>query len=115
MDVMQQWRATVDVPSDVALFVDVPYGAADGEPLLLDVAMPEPGPVTPAPAIVWIHGGGWQAGDKHLDLDQSIGLPLIRQGFVRLSINYRLSDQARFPAQIHDAKAAIRWLRSHAA
>jgi len=62
------------------------------------------------PLVVWIHGGGWKAGDKR-------GCPartLVNRGFVVASINYRLSQHAVFPAQIHDCKAAIRWLRRHA-
>ena len=66
----------------------------------------------PAPLVVWIHGGAWRSGDKrpapHLDLLRSAG-------FAVASINYRLSGEATFPAQIHDGKAAIRWLRAHAA
>ena len=64
----------------------------------------------PWPLIIWIHGGGWRAGDK-------AGCPARRmtaQGYAVASINYRLSDEARFPAQIEDCKAAIRWLRSQA-
>ncbi|TWU36062.1 alpha/beta hydrolase fold domain-containing protein [Novipirellula artificiosorum] len=64
------------------------------------------------PVIVWIHGGGWQGGSK-------AGCPPLRAGYVTqgyavASIGYRLSDQANFPAQIEDCKAAIRWLRAHA-
>ncbi len=64
------------------------------------------------PVIIWIHGGGWQGGSKD-------GCPPLRagyaiEGYAVASIGYRLSDQARFPAQIEDCKAAIRWLRAHA-
>jgi acetyl esterase/lipase len=93
---------------------DVPYGEADGHPLLLDVLHPEPRPAEPAPVLVWIHGGGWEAGDKGDDFGTALLPVLVAAGFVAVSINYRLSDQARFPAQIHDAKAAIRWLRANA-
>lgn len=58
-----------------------------------------------------IHGGGWSAGGKNLDHAVSAA----RQGYVGASINYRLSGVAKFPAAVHDCKAAIRWLRSHAA
>jgi acetyl esterase/lipase len=63
--------------------------------------------------IIWIHGGGWAAGDK-------AGCPPLRQGYAQrgyaiASVNYRLSQHARFPAQLQDCKAAIRWLRSNAA
>jgi acetyl esterase/lipase len=70
---------------------DVQYGEADGVPLLLDILTPDPLPTTPLPAVVWIHGGGWEAGDKRLDLGESLGPLLVRNGFISLSINYRLS------------------------
>jgi acetyl esterase/lipase len=95
--------------------IDVRYGVGGGSPLLLDIVRPDPLPAEPMPAVVWIHGGGWRSGDKHVDTAQSIGLDFIRDGFACLSINYRLSDEALYPAQIHDAKAAIRWLRANAA
>jgi acetyl esterase/lipase len=59
---------------------------------------------------VWIHGGAWLGGSKN-------GTPAmgqLRRGYAVASINYRLSQEAIFPAQIHDCKAAIRWLRAHA-
>lgn len=64
----------------------------------------------PVPVIVWIHGGAWITGDK---LDTPAPL-LMRNGYAVASVNYRLADDAKFPAQIHDLKAAVRWLRSHA-
>jgi acetyl esterase/lipase len=64
----------------------------------------------PLPLIVYIHGGGWAAGDKA----QGPNDPLEKSGYACASLNYRLSDEATFPAQIYDCKAAIRWLRAHA-
>jgi len=64
----------------------------------------------PLPVIVWIHGGGWEAGSKE-------GCPAVAfagKGYAVASINYRFSQDAIFPAQIEDCKAAIRWLRAHA-
>ncbi len=68
----------------------------------------------PVPLIIWIHGGGWQNGDKTLN-PNGHQLRYARNGYAVASINYRLSGEAIFPAQIHDAKAAIRWLRANAA
>ncbi|MBF0528418.1 MAG: alpha/beta hydrolase, partial [Deltaproteobacteria bacterium] len=75
----------------------------------LDVYVPEnrPGPL---PLMVWIHGGGWKQGDK----ERCRILPWTEKGYVVASINYRLSQQEKFPAQIMDCKAAIRWLRAQA-
>ncbi|MGD9873080.1 MAG: alpha/beta hydrolase fold domain-containing protein [Kiritimatiellia bacterium] len=64
------------------------------------------------PAIVWIHGGGWGAGDKRRGVKNI--LPFAERGYVCVSVSYRLTDEAVFPAQIHDCKAAIRFLRAHA-
>ena len=61
---------------------------------------------------VWIHGGGWQGGTKEGGVRQV--LPLVRSGFVGATIEYRLTGEAAFPAQIEDCKCAIRYLRAHA-
>lgn len=63
-----------------------------------------------APLIVWIHGGGWEQGSHH----QSPAHAMAARGYAVASIGYRLSSQARYPAQIEDCKAAVRWLRAHA-
>lgn len=65
----------------------------------------------PHPLVVWVHGGGWQSGDKA----QTPALFLAERGYAVASVNYRLSGEAIFPAQIHDVKAAVRWLRANAA
>lgn len=65
----------------------------------------------PFPTVVWIHGGGWQSGSR-ADVNQA--LRLVCRGFAVASIDYRLSGSAIFPAQIHDVKAAIRYLRANA-
>jgi len=64
------------------------------------------------PAVVCIHGGGWQKGERrnHAHIAQT----LADRGFVAVTISYRLSGEARFPAQINDCKAAVRWLRANA-
>ena len=65
---------------------------------------------SPRPLLIWVHGGAWRAGSK-----ESVPvLPMLKMGFDIASVEYRLSPVARFPAQIHDIKAAIRYLRRHA-
>ena len=90
---------------------DIPYIVRDGRELLLDVCMPDEPAPSPRPAILFMHGGGWIDGDKTTSANDW----LAEAGFFTASIDYRLTDVARFPAQIHDAKAAIRWVRAHAA
>lgn len=61
------------------------------------------------PLIVWVHGGAWRWGSKS-NMPLSM---LVAEGYAIASVDYRLSTQAKFPAQIHDIKAAIRFLRGH--
>ncbi len=89
---------------------DVPYGSAGGRVLLLDILRPEPVPDRPIPAIVEIHGGGFYEGERDTERNRL----LAEHGFFTVSIDYRHSPEAPFPAQIQDAKAAIRWLRANA-
>jgi len=65
----------------------------------------------PFPLLVWIHGGAWRAGNKDTNV---FGLALLNKGYAVASINYRFSNHAVYPAQIHDCKGAIRFLRANA-
>jgi acetyl esterase/lipase len=91
---------------------DVQYCTGGGKPLLMDVFVPKSRLRTPAPAVLWIHGGGWQRGGKN---GNSGAVLLANEGFVTASLSYRLSDEAPFPADIEDCKCAIRFLRANAA
>ena len=87
------------------------YGRAGEEDLKLDVIKPATA-VEHAPALILIHGGGWQGGDKADFLN--FGREAAKKGFVCVTINYRLAPKHRFPAQVEDAKCAVRWMRSQA-
>ena len=89
---------------------DVPYTTRDGVDYRLDIVAPEGVPDSPRPAILYVHGGGWIGGEKTTSSNDW----LAEAGFFTASVEYRLSDVATFPAQIHDVKAAIRWIREHA-
>lgn len=96
-----------------------PEGSA---PLLLDLYLPPNSKQAGAlPAVVHFHGGGWRVGGRSSLGPQvdTLGLSpierLVEAGFVVASADYRLSSVAHFPAQLLDAKAAVRWLRAHAA
>jgi acetyl esterase/lipase len=92
--------------------LDIPY-ANDGNPMhRLDIYLPKKRKSEKLPVIVFIHGGAWLGGDKS---DESIGLiPFVRNGkYAVISINYRLTGEAKWPAQIYDCKAAIRWVRAN--
>ena len=100
-------------PEGVTAFRDVEYTHTPQGPLLLDVFVPEPPSTTPLPVLIHIFGGGWKMGNKH-QVKQMQGLYYAQQGYAVVSINYRKSDVATFPAQIHDCKAAVRWVRKNA-
>ena len=88
------------------------FGKGGGSDLKLNLAMPADGN-GPFPAVVCIHGGGWVAGDRK-EMSQTIRA-LAGRGYVAVSPDYRLAPNDRFPAQIEDCKAAVRWLRANAA
>jgi acetyl esterase/lipase len=91
--------------------VELKFASIDNSDLKLDLYQPIHSIDSTEffPTIVWIHGGAWRAGSKS---DVPI-LHLLGRGFAIASVEYRLSTQARFPAQIHDIKAAIRYLRAN--
>ncbi len=77
----------------------------------MDIYLPDT--TGPYPVIIWIHGGGYKSGDKN-DNDSNTAKQGLKRGYAVVSINYRLTDAAKFPAQINDVKAAIRFLRANA-
>ena len=102
-----------ETPSDVVAHRDISYVSGGGERQTLDLYIPKnANPENPMPLIIWIHGGGWSGGSKTrcFPLEKNFA----KRGYAIASINYRLTKTARFPAQIEDCKAAVRWLRAHA-
>ncbi|MGC4108069.1 MAG: alpha/beta hydrolase [Thermomicrobiales bacterium] len=91
----------------------VRYGEGGGIPLLMDTLVSSRAAETPRPAVIFVHGGGWEAGDRESGL--LFSMLLAKRGFFTATISYRLSQVARWPAQIHDVKAAIRYVRANAA
>jgi acetyl esterase/lipase len=94
----------------VKILRDLEYGRVGQKKLLLDLYLPEKHEGL-APLIIWVHGGAWLAGDK----THCLARRMTKRGYAVASINYRLSSEAIFPAQIEDCKAAVRWLRANAA
>ena len=102
----------------VTTLYDVPYGRADGRDLLLDLYLPATdGPgvnsARPRPVIVFFHGGGWRVGSK-ADAKGNVEKLVAQTGYALASVNYRLSQEAIFPAPILDGKTAVRWVRENA-
>jgi acetyl esterase/lipase len=91
--------------------LDVVYGHAGGEDLQLDLFAPKDAP-GPFAAVVVLHGGGWAKGSR--EVVRPIAAALAAQGYVTASVGYRLAPRHKFPAQIQDAKCAVRWLRANA-
>jgi acetyl esterase/lipase len=92
-------------------YLDLPY-ASESKSQKLDIYLPDTSD-QPFPIIVSIHGGAFMSGDKR-DGQLNPMLEGIKRGYAVISINYRLSKEAKFPAQIQDIKAAIRWIKANA-
>lgn len=109
VSVSAQRFGQAQLPEGAVAHRDLPYVAAAGhERQKLDLYLPKEG--TNLPLIINIHGGAFKAGSK----EQGVPLDYLWQGYAVASINYRLSQHAKYPAQIEDCKAAVRWLRAHA-
>ncbi|MBO52426.1 MAG: carboxylesterase [Planctomycetaceae bacterium] len=102
------------LPAGVRLVADQDYVGDRNPRHRLDLLLPEkPVGHKPLPVVAYVHGGGWRGGDKSSGLPRVAGL--VASGrYVGVSIGYRLTGEASWPAQIHDCKAAIRWLKAHA-
>jgi len=99
-DVSYIWRS----------WLDLPY-ANTSTAQKLDIYIPDEGE-GPFPVILYIHGGGFAIGDKR-DMHVTSWLTGLKRGYAVVSVNYRLSGEATFPAGLQDLKASIRWLRAN--
>lgn len=98
--------SAADAPAGYSKQPDITFATVDGHELKLDLYMPEG--KKGAPLVVFVHGGGWSRGNR---ADMPLG-NMASAGFAFAGIDYRLSPVAPFPAQAHDIKAAIRFLRA---
>lgn len=93
---------------------DVSYCTGDSVDLKMDIYFPKTASNALAPVVVYVHGGGWSAGDK-AGGEGIVDIPeLVTRGYLVASVNYRLAPQYPFPAQIEDVKCAVRFLRANA-
>jgi pectinesterase len=108
--VLPKFSSDVRQFSDVVYFTnaETPFGKRE---LRADVFVPNTENRN-FPAILMIHGGGWRSGDK--SLNTPMAQRLARDGFVVVSVEYRLSLEAKYPAAVDDLKLAIHWMRTHA-
>ena len=94
--------------NNIKITKDIEFAVVNNQSLKLDLYQPKK--PKGSPLVVWIHGGGWRKGTKercYIDW-------LPEHGYTVASISYRYSSAAKFPAQIHDCKGAVRWLRANA-
>ncbi len=99
-------------PFEVVVTRDVPYGEDGQEHLLLDAYVPKDGRSS-RPAIVLVHGGGWEVGDK--SGPEPYARALAAQGFAAFSIGYSLESQFPWPDELEDVRQSVRWLQDNAA
>lgn len=104
------YGAPTGLPPETEFSGDVPYVKNAHERQKLDIAYSKEGAARPL--LVWIHGGAYMGGDKAEN--HAVWAELVKDGYAVATINYRLSGDAKWPAQITDCKAAIRYLRAHA-
>lgn len=105
------WKM-IDPPPNVELKADVQYCTGGGRALKMHILRPKTLPVAPLPVILFIHGGGWFEGHRNRGL-----APLAyfaERGYLGVTVEYRLSNESKFPAQIEDIKCAVRFLRAKA-
>jgi acetyl esterase/lipase len=99
-------------PGEMTIHYDVRYARAGGKDLLFPLFLPPAKSPRPSPLVVFIHGGAWREADRWWGA--RFAQRMVRRGFAYASISHRLSQEAVFPAQIEDCKAAIRFFRANA-
>lgn len=109
----ERTRGKTEIPQGVEVVRDVEYGKVAGTPLLLDIYRPKERSKEPIPAVIFIHGGGWKAGDKADGRFATRTATLAGRGFFAVSINYRLT-RSNLAAEVEDCTCAVRWLRANA-
>jgi acetyl esterase/lipase len=98
------------LPAGIRMERDIAYIEGGDVAQKLDIYVPEKPADKPLPLLVHIHGGAWWAGSKF----PCPVAAMVLKGYAVASVEYRFSKVAKFPAQIQDCQAAIRWLRAHA-
>jgi xylan 1,4-beta-xylosidase len=104
-------RLPVELPPGVKATPGVTYARHGAREMKLDLFQPEG--KGRRPAVIVVHGGAWITGNHRME--NPFAMELARRGYVAATVEYRLSNEARYPAQIHDLKAAVRYLRANAA
>jgi acetyl esterase/lipase len=105
--------ASAELPSGVTKVADQTFAQYGTRCLKLDLYLPAAPAIGPGrPVVVFVHGGGWSSGFR--SEFSPMAVRLAQRGYASALISYRLSGEAIYPAAIHDARAAVRWVRLHA-
>ena len=105
-------RLSTELPPGVIAQRGLVYARYGAREMYLDLFQP-PGGNGPFPAVILVHGGAWITGNHAME--NPFAIELAQRGYVAATVEYRLSNEARYPAAIHDLKASVRWLRANAA
>ena len=104
-------RPSTIIPKNITAKLDQVYAKYGDRKLHLDLLIPI-NVVGPKPCLVVVHGGGWHQGDK--EKFRALAIEMAKRGCVVAAIEYRLADEAAFPAAMHDCSAVVRYLRANA-
>lgn len=108
-----QVRPSTIIPETVTPHIDVVFAQYGERKLLADIFVPDTASAEkPVPCLVVVFGGGWHKGDK--TKFRALAIEMAKRGYVSAAIEYRLADEAAFPAAMHDCSAAVRFLRANA-
>jgi len=106
--------ALTSAAQQIKVTENIAYRTDVGTSTILDLAQPTTGPQTNRPAILIIHGGGWNAGSKNDKVYRDLMMYYAGKGYVVTNMNYRLTQEAPLPACIEDVRCAIRWMKANA-
>jgi PelA/Pel-15E family pectate lyase len=101
----------LDVPKNIVINKDIVYKSYGNRNLHLDLFYSDSVVYSPNPAVILVHGGAWRSGDK--SILHPIAIELAENGYLALTVEYRLSPEANFPAAIYDLKCAVKWLKEN--
>jgi pectinesterase len=100
----------LDIPSDIEFQKGIVYAKYGTREMHVDLFKPRKrGKYR---AVIVIHGGAWITG--HYTMENPLALALAKRGYVAITVEHRLSNEKKYPAQIYDLKASVRWLRANA-
>src|SRR2546425_1613101 len=110
-DTLDTLPSPVKDEAGISTYSDVEVGITVGfRPVRMDIMIPAA--ALPVPVVMFIHGGAFLFGSRrHGPVSQPVWRSLLQRGLAVAAVEYRLSGEARFPACLHDVKAAVRWLR----